>query len=296
MKRVLLIINPKSGKSKSKSKFFEIIETLSKNGCVVTTRITAKSGDATDFACEACLCGAYDLIVCCGGDGTLSETISGIIKSGQGLPFGYIPCGSTNDYAKSLCIPSDFKEAAYRAATGSENEVDIGEFCGRHFNYIASFGLFTAVSYNASRSLKSLLGHLAYVLEGSKELTKIKSYHVRVETDSGAVYEDDYLIGAIANSTSIGGVVKLKETLVSFNDGVFEVCLVKKPKNPADLIKIAKGIMASDFTSDCFEFFRASSLDVKAPSNMSWSLDGEKATPGGDVKVNILHSAVKLIL
>ncbi len=296
MIKVLLIINPKSGKSKSKSKFFEIIEVLSANGCIVTTQVTKKTGDAVDFACDACRSGSYDRIVCCGGDGTLSETISGIIRSGKPLPLGYIPCGSTNDYAKSLCISSDYKEAAYLAATGSENAVDIGEFGGRHFNYIASFGLFTAVSYNASRSLKSLLGHLAYVLEGSKELTKIKSYHVRLMSDCGNVYEDDYLIGAIANSTSIGGIVKLKETLVSFNDGVFEVCLVKKPKNPADMIKIVKGIMASDFTSECFEFFRASSLDIDAPSGMSWSLDGEKASPGERVNINILHSAIKLIL
>ncbi len=295
MKKVLLIINPKSGKSESKSKFFDVIETMSENDCIVTTRITRKSGDALNFACEACRDKSHDRIVALGGDGTLSETISGIIKSGQPLPLGYIPCGSTNDYAKSLCIPSDYKDAAYLAATGSENAVDIGEFDGRHFNYIASFGLFTAVSYNASRSLKSLLGHLAYVLEGSKELTKIKSYHVKIESE-GRIYEDDYLFGAIANSTSIGGIVKLKETLVSFNDGVFEVCLVKKPKNPADVIKIVKGISASDFTSECFEFFRASSLKVIAPESMAWSLDGEKAISDAVVDINILHSAIKLIL
>jgi len=136
---------------------------------------------------------------------------------------------------------------------------------------------------------------MAYVREGTKELTKIKSYHVRIETDSG-VYEDDYIFGAIANSTSIGGIVKLDETMVSFNDGVFEICLVKMPKNPSDLIKIVKGTMNSDFTSDCFEFFRASSLKIEAPGNMAWSLDGEKYEPGSDITVDIIHSAVNIIL
>ena len=295
MKRVMLIINPISGKTKPKSMLFEIIDIMSQFGAVVTSRITRKEGDALDFAYDACNSENYDYIVACGGDGTLSETISGILKSHNPVPLGYIPCGSTNDYAKSLGISSDYIQAAKTAVTGKKYPVDIGEINGRNFNYIASFGIFTSVSYNAPRNLKSMLGHMAYVLEGTKELTKIKSYHVRIETDSG-VYEDDYIFGAIANSTSIGGIVKLDETMVSFNDGVFEICLVKMPKNPSDLIKIVKGTMNSDFTSDCFEFFRASSLKIEAPGNMAWSLDGEKYEPGSDITVDIIHSAVNIIL
>lgn len=291
----MLIVNPNSGKSKPKSMLFEIIQTLSKNDCMVTTLITQKEADATKFASFACNEEKYDMIICCGGDGTLSETISGIMQSSHPLPLGYIPCGSTNDYAKSLGISSDYVEAATNAINGKEYPVDIGKINGKHFNYIASFGLFTSVSYNASRSLKSMLGHTAYVLEGTKELTKIKANHVRIETDS-AVYEDDYIFGAVANSTSIGGIVKIDETLVSFNDGVFEICLVKMPKTPADLVKIIKGMMNSDFTLDCFEFFRASSLKITAPGDMAWSLDGEKAEPGSDIDINIIHSAVKLML
>ncbi len=295
MKSIMLIVNPNSGKSKPKSMLFEIIEALSGSNCLVTTLITQKKGDATEFALFACNKGIYDMIICCGGDGTLSETISGILKSDNLLPLGYIPCGSTNDYARSLGISSDYVKAANVAANGEEYPVDIGMINGSHFNYVASFGLFTSVSYSAPRSLKSMLGHTAYVLEGTKELTKIKANHVRIETESG-VYEDDYIFGAIANSTSIGGIVKLNETLVSFNDGVFEICLVKMPKNPADIVKIARGIMNSDFTDSCFEFFRASSLKIKAPDDMAWSLDGEKAEPGSDIEVDILHSAIKLML
>ena len=295
MKNIMLIVNPNSGKSKPKSMLFEIIGTLSQKDCLVTTLITQKEGDAIDFALFACEEKKYDMTICCGGDGTLSETISGIMKSTAPLPLGYIPCGSTNDYAKSLGISEDYVEAAMRAVDGQVYPVDIGIINGRHFNYIASFGLFTSVSYNASRNLKSMLGHTAYVLEGTKELTKIKTNHVRIETETG-IYEDDYIFGAVANSTSIGGIVKLDETLVSFNDGVFEICLVKKPKNPADLVNIIRGMMNSDFTFDCFEFFRASSLKITAPDDMAWSLDGEKAEPGSDIDINIIHSAVNLMI
>ena len=295
MKRVMLILNPMSGKTKPKSMLFEITDVLCENDCLVTTRLTRKAGDAFEFAREACGCECYDLIIACGGDGTLSEAVAGVLKSSHKIPVGYIPCGSTNDYARSFDISTDYVEAARRAATGKMYPVDIGKINGRYFNYIASFGLFTAVSYNASRNLKAMLGHLAYVLEGTKELTKIKSSRVTIETEQGT-YEDDYIFGAVANSTSIGGIVKLDETLVSFNDGVFEVCLVKKPKTAADVLKIIKGAMNSDFTLSPFEFFRASKLKITAPDDLAWSLDGEKNMPGSQIDVEIMHSAVELVI
>lgn len=295
MKKVLLILNPKSGKSKSKSTLYEIIETLQSNGCVVTTLLTTKSGDATDYADRACQEGIYDEIIACGGDGTLSEVVAGVVKNQNRVPVGYIPRGSTNDYAKSFGISSDHIKAAERAASGSLYPVDIGLINGKSFNYIASFGLFTAVSYNTSRTLKSMLGHLAYVLAGTKELAKIKAIHAKIETESG-VYEDDYLFGAVANSLSIGGVVKLDETLVSFNDGLFEICLVKKPKRASDFVKVIRGAMKSDFSCDCFEFFKASKVKITTPKDLAWSLDGEKAVPGETAEVEILSSAIELVI
>ena len=290
-----MIMNPMSGRTKPKSMLFEIMSALSEQDCIVTTVFTRVEGDAIKYAYEACESSLYNLIISCGGDGTLSETMSGVQQSKQRLPIGYIPCGSTNDYARSLGISTDYVEAAVTAVTGSVHSVDIGQLNGRRFNYIASFGAFTSVSYSAPRSLKNMLGHMAYVLEGTKELTKIKSNRVRMETGS-AIYEDDYIFGAIVNSTSIGGIVKLNDALVSFNDGVFEVCLVKKPKNPSDVVKIVRGVMNSDFTAECFEFFRASNLKITAPEDMSWSLDGEKSVPGSDIDFNIIHGAVDLII
>ncbi len=294
MNRVLFVVNPKSGRMKSKTSFFDIINTMSENGCLVTVRITSEAGDACKYVVEGCKSGLYDRIVCCGGDGTLNEAVAGIYTASSNIPLGYIPSGSTNDYARTLGIPGDAVEAAKTAVTGEKYSIDIGSIDGTLFNYVASFGAFTAVSYNASQPLKNNLGHVAYVLEGIKDLTKIKSVRVSVKTE-GIIYEDDYIFGAVINSTSIGGIVKLDESMVSLNDGVFEVCLVKKPKNPADMLKIVKGLMNSDFTSECFDFFRASSLDISIPETLAWSLDGEKYVSDENVRIEVIHSAVDII-
>lgn len=295
MKKVLLIINPHSGKLKSKAVVFDIIDIMSENDCIVTTQITRQIGDAERFAKEASQSGYYDIIVCSGGDGTLNETVAGVIDGGGGVPVGYIPSGSTNDYAKSMGIPSDTKEASVLAVCGKEHPIDIGMINGRYFNYIASFGAFTSVSYNAPQTLKNLLGHMAYVLAGIKDITNVKSLHLKLECD-GKCYEDDYIFGAVTNSTSIGGIVRLDDNLVGFNDGLFEVCLVKKPKNPADLVRIIMGALNSDFGSDCFEFFKASRLRLQMPDDTTWSLDGEKYDGSPETDIEIIKSAVKLKL
>lgn len=295
MKRVLFIVNPHSGKQKIRSDFFDIIDTMSEHSCLVTTRILRGQGDARLFAKEACDSGEYDIIVCSGGDGTLNGTVAGVIQSASPVTIGYIPAGSTNDYARSMGIPSDPIEAAKAAVTGHSHCIDVGLINGINFNYVASFGAFTAVSYSAPQSLKNLLGHMAYVLAGIKDLTKIKSCHAIFECD-GARYEDDYIFGAITNSTSIGGVVRIDVELVGFNDGLFEVCLVKKPKNPADLLKIMLGAANSDFTADCFDFFKINHLKITMPDGIPWSLDGEKYDGSKDIEIKVLKSAIKLNL
>lgn len=295
MKKVFLIINPHSGKYKSQSMLFDIISTMSDYDCVVTTRITNRQGDARAFALDACTNGDYDLVVCSGGDGTLNETVDGVYTSGKAIPIGYIPSGSTNDYARSLGISSDYKEATVRCIVGEPHTLDIGKMDNRHFNYIASFGMFTSVSYSTPQSLKKLLGHMAYVMAGMKDITKIKSTHARFTYD-GNVLEGDYIFGAIANTTSIGGVVHLKDNLVEFNDGLFEVCLVKMPRNPADLMKITVGALSSDFSSECFEYCKVKTAKIEFDDEIAWSLDGEKHITGSDVCVDVIPNAVTIML
>lgn len=293
MKNVLLIINPKSGKLKNKSMLFDIIDAINEEGFLVTTRITKQAGDAELFAKEGAQSGSYDTIVCSGGDGTLRETVAGVFSAESLVPIGYIPSGSTNDYARSIGIPSDMREAAKLSVRGIEHFVDLGCIDGTYFNYIASFGAFTSASYNAPQSLKNMIGHTAYVLEGIKDLANIKAISARFESD-GKVYEGEYIFGAITNSTSIGGIVKIDNDLVEFNDGLFEVCLMKKPKTPVELTRIVKGAINSDFSADVYDFFKTSNLKIEMESAIDWSIDGEKFSGKKEMEIVVNKSAVRI--
>lgn len=295
MKNVLLIINPRSGRLKNKSSLFDITDIINNKGFLVTTRITHNVGDAQAFAKEGAESGLYDTIVCSGGDGTLRETVAGVFSSQCEVHIGYIPSGSTNDFARSMGISSDIREAAEVAVCGTEHFIDVGCIGDTCFNYIASFGAFTSASYNASQSLKNMLGHTAYVLEGIKDITNIKAISARFESD-GKVYEGDYLFGAITNSTSIGGIVKIDDELVEFNDGLFEVCLLKKPRTPVELTRIVRGTLNSDFSSDMFDFFKTNNLKIEMENAIDWSLDGEKYCGKEKMEINIIKSAFKIRL
>jgi len=295
MKKVLLIINPHSGKLQNKSVLFDIINVMSENDCIVTTRFTTKTGDAKIFAREACESKWYDLIVCSGGDGTLNETVSGTIESGCPLPIGYIPAGTTNDYAKTLGLTSETHNATKLSVTGKVSPIDVGMINGVHFNYIASFGAFTSVSYNAPRSLKKHLGHMAYILAGIKDITHIKSIPVKLESYDKTI-EGDFIFGAVTNTTSIGGIVHLDEALVGFNDGEFEVCLVRRPKNPIDVVKVIKAALSSDFENENFVFFKTDKVRFTMTENVDWSIDGEKFQGTSVVDIEVLPKAAKLIL
>lgn len=292
--KAMVIINPRAGKMKSKSALFDIAESLCAAEYEVTVKITAKNGDAAEFAKKAAT-EQYDLAVCCGGDGTFNETVSGIISSGKKLPIGYIPAGSTNDFARTLGIPTVPKKAAAAITGGSPTLIDAGKFgSDRFFTYIASFGIFTSASYMAPQSTKNVLGHLAYVLEGIRDIGVVKPYNVKATTKN-TVYQGEYIFGAVTNSTSVGGMVKLGENLVDLNDGMFEVVLVKTPKDVAELSRIIIGLANSDLSDGMFEFFKAKEITFEMDEEISWSLDGEEATPGKKVKITNLKDAIEII-
>lgn len=293
-KKVLLIINPVSGTLGSRTALFELINSFCAGGWEVTTAITQARGHAVILAANAADRG-YDLIVCCGGDGTLNETITGMMSSlGKNIPLGYIPSGSTNDFAQTLGLPTDPKDAAKNIIEGSDMPLDVGKFGNtRYFSYIASFGAFTSASYSAPQELKNVVGHLAYFLEGIKDLSSLKPYHARVEVN-GEVIEGDYVFGSVSNTRSVGGIVKLKEDSVGLDDGLFEVILVKSPKTPMDLNNIIAGILYSDFSSDVFDFVKAHRVSFEFEQNMNWSLDGEKIEGGRQVCIDNINKAITL--
>ncbi len=291
-KRVLLIINPVSGKARGRSALFPITDDLCRAGCVPTVHITGARGEAKRIAAE--MADDFDLLICFGGDGTLNEVMDGLLSIGSKVPLGYIPAGSTNDFASSLHLKSQPMAALRDILNGHVDCIDVGSFNGkRYFSYIASFGIFTAASYSVPQTTKNALGHFAYLLEGSKELFTAQSYRVRVEADDVSL-EGNYLFGAVCNSTSVAGLVKLNEGVVDMSDGLFEVILVRQPKNAAELARILNSINTGEFDPQLFDFFRASKAVFTMPSELPWSLDGERAEGGRTVTVCNVPKAICL--
>lgn len=293
-KKALFLLNPTSGKLKAKSALFDVLSVFNGKKIQTTVQLTQGQGHAIQAAKEAYDAG-YDVVICCGGDGTLNETVTGMMQSEQKLPLGYIPAGSTNDFANSMGISTNPVSAAEQISKLSAVPIDIGRFgCDRYFSYIASFGLFTSVSYNTPQAVKNVLGHLAYMLEGIKDLTKIQSHHIVAETQE-KTYEGDYIFGAVCNTTSVAGIVKIDSDLVAMNDGLFEVILIKIPKNPVELHRIVMGLTFSDFSDEMFEFFKTEEVSFVTSPSLNWTLDGEFASAeDGMPVIRNLHNALQI--
>ncbi len=294
MKKVALIVNPVAGKMRVKNSFFEIVQKLCDADYDVNIRVTKAKGDAMDIA-QSLTSGQCDAVLCAGGDGTLNEVISGIMRSGSELPVGYIPCGSTNDFAQSMKLSTNPVTACEQMIRGTPKPFDIGLFDGkRNFSYIASFGAFTEASYTTSQQMKNALGHFAYLLEGLKSLGNIKPYKVSAVAN-GKVVSGEYVFGAAANSTSIAGIFKLSPEVVDTNDGKFEVILAKNPQNANELNELIGAVFTANLNSPMLTYFKASKVEFRCEGGISWTLDGEQMDGKSSVVIENLHNAIKLI-
>lgn len=293
MKQLLFIVNPRAGMRKVVRQLPDIIALFTSYGYENLVYITTCQGDATRIAASRGK--DVDLVVCAGGDGTFNEVVAGLLQVDAQTHVGYIPCGSTNDFANTLHLPKSIMEAAESIMTGEPCGIDIGRFGARYFSYVASFGAFTKTSYSTPQSVKNALGHLAYLLEGIKDIPSIRPIHVRIETDT-EVLEDDYLFGAVSNSTSVGGVLTLNPQLVDLNDGMFEVLLIKSPKDIVELNECIRCLSAQDYQSGAIVFGRTRSAQILCPEPLNWTLDGELAADVQQVHVENLHSAIQLIV
>ena len=292
LKKLLFIMNPYAGQRKANRVLAEILEIFNRADYQVTTYMTAGQGDAGMQA--ALYAGDFDLVVCCGGDGTFNETVAGILESGVDVPVGYIPAGSTNDFAASLKLPTDILQAARCAIGETERVVDLGAFDGRYFSYVASFGAFTRTSYTTPQSVKNALGHLAYVLSGITELSTIKAHRLRFELPDGQVLEDDYLFGAISNSTSVGGVLTMSPDKVDMADGKLELLLVRSPRNPLELTDCLLAVQRQTYNCAMMQFLSTSGVKITAPADMDWTLDGEYQPGKAEIEVSCIHRALRI--
>lgn len=294
MKKMLLVMNPCSGKKKANRALADIIGIFNRGGYDVTVYMTAARGDATRVVAERAK--EFDLIVCAGGDGTFNEMVSGLLSAGHKTPVGYLPAGSTNDFANSLHLSKGLLKAAQDIVEGEPQNLDIGRFNGRYFSYIASFGAFTRASYATSQSVKNVLGHLAYILSGIKEIPSIRSRRLRFTLEDGTVLEDDYIFGAISNSTSVAGVLTLSEELVDMNDGVFELLLVRKPHSLLELNDCVLALTTQDYHTPMLTFTSTHFVEIEAPEDMDWTLDGEQETGRSHCTAENLHDAIRIMV
>ncbi|MBQ9413183.1 MAG: diacylglycerol kinase family lipid kinase [Oscillospiraceae bacterium] len=293
-KRMLVLVNPNAGKGKYRQELGEVLKTFCEGGWSPTVCFTRKPGDAPGLVAEAAP--DYDMVVCLGGDGTLSETAAGMMLSGAPCPIGYIPLGTANDVAKTLGLSVHPLESAQRIIAGKPLPFDLGQFgTDRYFSYIAAFGAFTEVSYATPQEAKQALGHLAYMLEAMRRLTQLTSYHAVVEHDGG-VLEGDFLFGAVTNSTSVGGLMQLDPQLVDLSDGKLEILLVHTPQDLLDLSDIIGSIMRMDFSGPNVDFLHSAGVRFRFDRPVAWTRDGEDGGTHQEADIRVRHPGVEIMV
>ena len=292
MKKMLFILNPCAGTRKANRYLSQIISIFNRADYAVEVFVTDNRDAARNISCQKAA--QEELIVCCGGDGTFHETISGIMESGAQCPIGYIPAGSTNDLAASLGLPANIIKAAQAVANGTQTPIDLGKFDEQYFAYIASFGAFTKASYATPQSVKNALGHTAYLLSGIQELSQIRKKHVRFVID-GEVVEDDFLFGAVCNSTSVAGILTLDPKQVDMQDGKFEVMLVRAPHDLAEVSECIHAVQSKVYNCRMITFRAARKIEVFTDAPMNWSLDGECAQGQSHIVIENMQHAFKLV-
>ena len=293
MKKLFFVLNPYAGMRKANKLLADILSVFCGAGFDVSVHITQRQGDACQVVRQRAK--GMDLIVCCGGDGTFNETVAGVMESGADVPIGYIPAGSTNDFANSLGLMADPVEAAKRIVSGEPEALDVGSFNCRYFTYVASFGAFTKASYETPQNVKNALGHAAYILGGIQELSQLRhKVHLRLELD-GETVEDDFIFGAISNSTSMGGILKLDPKQVDMQDGKFEVMLVRFPEDLTEVAECIQAVQKQTYNCKMMTFRSAKNITVTAESDMAWTLDGELQPGCEKIEINNLHHAFRLV-
>ena len=293
MKKLLLLVNPFAGRQAGKAAAFDLADLCDASGYCVEIHPTRGREETCRLLAERA--GEFDLVLCCGGDGTLNETVSGLMCCEKRPPLAYVPAGTTNDFASTLGIPRDWNAACAAALAGTPFAFDVGRFNERYFTYIAAFGAFTEVSYQTPQTLKNALGHTAYILEGLRRLPEIRPRRVRITFDGGTL-EDDYIFGAVSNSTSVAGMLRLDKETVSLNDGKFEIVLVKNPHDIVELNGIITSLLAKNYENKNIRLFHTTHAVIESADGMAWTLDGEDGGVQTRAEIENCHQAIELLL
>ncbi len=296
MKKLLFIYNPHAGRGQVRGKLAEILNAFTKAGCLCTAYPTQAPGDAARVARE--LAPGFDRVACCGGDGTLHEVVAGLMELPESArpPIGYLPAGTTNDYARNLKLPRGMEAMAALAAGGEPRPVDIGRVGEQYFIYVAAFGAFTDVAYNTSQQFKNAFGHLAYVLKGAAELgNNLKGYPLRVEHDGGTL-EGEYLYGMVSNTVSVGGIIGLPGNEVVLDDGLLELVLVEKPRTMAQLNTAIRALAKQEYdTESGVVGLHSSRYRITCAEGVPFTLDGEFGGEHAEAEIAAVNTPIRIV-
>lgn len=293
MKKVLFVFNPVAGMAKIKKSLFEIMNFYDENNCLVTFCLARKFKNYVEGL--NLNLHDFDVVVCSGGDGTLNMIVTFLQERQLDITVAYVPSGSTNDYAYSIGIPDNIDAALHNTLNGTVRRIDIGNFNGQYFLYVAAFGIFTKTSYSTPQKTKNLLGHMAYILEGIKQVPEIRSYHMKVSTQ-GIEVEGDYMLGLVTNTLSVGGFKNLLPKDVVLDDGEFEILLIKKPANLVELHEIMTALLKELIESnEHITLIKASRISVHAEERIAWTLDGEYGDEVQDVEIVNMKKKLSII-
>ncbi len=294
-RKSVIIVNPVAGKMKIKARIFELLAAIGRQGYETVVYVTKGRGDAAKAA--AFYGRTVSLVVCCGGDGTLNEVISGLLTISEKPLLLYCPCGSTNDFATTLGLPKRIDTASLRLSSRQVMELDVGTLNGdRHFSYITSFGIFTKASFSADQKVKNAIGHLAYILEGVKELPTLgRSYKTKVTYDGGVV-EGNFALVAVTNSTSAGGVLRLPSEQVKLNDGLFELLMIKGLTSAANASRVVSMLLQKKYDGDNIIMLQTKKAVIECEEAPAWCTDGEYAGDFARAEVECLHGAVRILV
>ncbi len=293
VKKLLITANLHSGRGIISGCLADMISYYNGKGFEVTVYTSQYSGHITDIIEKTG--SAYDNIVCCGGDGSLNEAINGLMRLKKRPLLGYIPCGSTNDFAASSGIPSDIRESFITAVDGKPFSIDIGSINDKFFSYVAGFGAFTSIAYETPQTIKNILGYQAYILTGLKELGNIKTYKIKASWDGGVI-EDEVILGLVSNSNSIAGIKMLFENYAELNDGLFEVLFIRKPHNINILKDIVTCLAEKSFDNSLFHSFKTSRIKIESPDFIKWTTDGEYGGDLSEANIEVINHAVDIMV
>ena len=290
-KNTLLIVNPCSGKKRTRKNKQDVIRFLSENGNTVTVRETDYKGHATQIAEEQG--GEYDLIACCGGDGTFNEVINGALHLEKKIPLAYIPNGTTNDTAKTLSLPKNLSELASVIKNDTYKKCDIGSFNNRYFFCAVSFGIGAEASFSTKQSLKNEIGHVAYILSNIKKIPDVRPVKMNIEYDDKKI-SGEFIFGAVINTKSVGGMFKLDENIFKINDGKFEIVLVRKLDSIIEIPHVLGKLQKKEYDNEKIILIQASKVKFTSPNEVAWLIDGENGGKLTEVSIENINQEIEI--